>query len=114
MFCKILSGGVIGVRAGAVWVEVDMDSGLPAFAMVGSLSGEVRESKERVSVALKNAGFSLPAAKVTVNLAPADLHKEGTGFDLPIAVGLLLAMDYFPKENAEDILFVGELGLSGE
>lgn len=114
MFCKILSGGVIGVHAGFVWVEVDMDSGLPFFSMVGSLGSEVRESRERVSVALKNTGFSLPAARVTVNLAPADLHKEGTGFDLPIAVGLLLAMDYFPKETAEGILFLGELGLSGE
>lgn len=114
MFCKILSGGVIGVHAGFVWVEVDMDSGLPSFSMVGSLGSEVRESRERVSVALKNTGFSLPAARVTVNLAPADLHKEGTGFDLPIAVGLLLAMDYFPKETAEGILFLGELGLSGE
>ncbi|MBR1772101.1 MAG: YifB family Mg chelatase-like AAA ATPase [Lachnospiraceae bacterium] len=114
MFCKILSGGVTGIQAGFVWVEVDMDSGLPSFTMVGSLGNEVRESRERVGVALKNTGFSLPASRVTVNLAPADRHKEGTGFDLPIAVGLLQAMDYFPKEATEGILFLGELGLSGE
>ena len=97
-----------------VWVEVDMDRGLPCFSMVGSLGGEVRESRERVSVALKNAGFAMPAARVTVNLAPADVRKEGTAFDLPIAIGILQAMSYFSGEAAENILFLGELGLNGE
>lgn len=114
MFCRILSGGVVGVSACFVWVEADIDRGLPSFSMVGSLGGEVRESKERVSVALKNAGYSLPAARITVNLAPADIRKEGTAFDLPIAVAILQAMSYFPGENAEKILFLGELGLDGE
>lgn len=114
MFCKILSGGVTGVTACPIWVEVDIDSGLPVFLMVGSLSGEVRESRERVSVALKNAGFSMPAAHVTVNLAPADVHKEGTAYDLPIAVGILQAMGYFGENAVGDTLFLGELGLGGE
>lgn len=114
MFCKILSGGIVGVSAHAVWVEVDMDHGLPFFSLVGSLGNEVRESRERVSVALKNAGFGLPASRVTVNLSPADLHKEGTAYDLPIAVGILAAMELFERNAAEGILFVGELGLNGE
>lgn len=114
MFCKILSGGVVGVSACFIWVEVDIDNGLPSFSMVGSLGSEVRESRERVSVALKNAGFSLPAARITVNLAPADVHKEGTAFDLPIAVGILQALSFFPGKHAENILFLGELGLNGE
>ena len=114
MFCRILSGGVVGISACFVWVEADIDRGLPSFSMVGSPGSEVRESKERVAVALKNAGFSLPAARITINLAPADVHKEGTAFDLPIAVAILQAMSYFPGENAEKILFLGELGLDGE
>ncbi len=114
MFCKILSGGIAGVSACFVWVEVDMDRGLPCFSMVGSLGSGVRESRERVSVALKNTGFAMPAARVTVNLAPADVRKEGTAFDLPIAIGILQAMSYFPGTAAENILFLGELGLNGE
>ncbi len=114
MFCKILSGGIVGVSACFVWVEVDMDRGLPCFSMVGSLGSEVRESRERVSVALKNAGFSMPAARVTVNLAPADVRKEGTAFDLPVAIGILQAMSFFPGGAADNILFLGELGLNGE
>lgn len=114
MFGKIISGGVVGVSACLIGVEVDMDRGLPTFSMVGSLSGEVRESKERVSVALKNSGFSIPPTRLTVNLAPADVHKEGTAYDLPIAVGILQVMSYFEESATENILFLGELGLNGE
>lgn len=114
MFCKILSGGVVGVQACFVWVEVDIDRGLPSFSMVGSLSSEVRESRERVSVALKNSGFSVPASHITVNLAPADVHKEGTSYDLPIAIGILQDMQYFRGEATQNMLFLGELGLGGE
>lgn len=114
MFCKILSGGVVGVSACLIGVEVDMDRGLPSFSMVGLLGSEVKESRERVSVALKNSGFSIPPSKLTVNLAPADVHKEGTAFDLPIAIGILQAMSYFEATASENILFLGELGLSGE
>lgn len=114
MYCKILSGGVVGVSACLIGVEVDMDRGLPSFSMVGLLSSEVRESRERVSVALKNSGFTIPPSRITVNLAPADVHKEGTAFDLPIAVGILQSMSYFETAAAENILFLGELGLNGE
>lgn len=97
-----------------VSVEVDIARGLPAFLMVGSLSTEVRESRERVTVALKNVGLNLPPCRITVNLSPADRRKEGTAFDLPIAVGMLEAMELVPAGAAEGLLFLGELGLNGE
>lgn len=114
MFSCINAGTVFGVEAGRVFVEVDVSNGLPGFIMVGSLAGEVREAKERVSVALKNAEYELPPKKITVNLSPANLRKEGTGFDLPIAVGILQNLGYFLPESTENTLFVGELGLNGE
>ena len=114
MYSTITSGALVGVRAYLVGVEVDIAPGLPGFSMVGSLSGEVRESKERVQVALKNAGFDIPPTHITVNLSPADCKKEGTAFDLPIAVGVLQALGYFSEKATEGLLFLGELGLSGE
>lgn len=114
MYSTITSGALLGVHAYLVSVEVDIAPGLPGFSMVGSLSGEVRESKERVQVALKNAGFDIPPTHITVNLSPADCRKEGTAFDLPIAVGILQAMGLFPEEAVRDTLFLGELGLNGE
>lgn len=114
MFSTIYAGGLDGIGAYLVHVEVDIATGLPGFAMVGSLGGEVREARERVQVALRNAGFDLPPMKITVNLAPAHIRKEGTAYDLPIAVGVLAALGYFPKAAAEGILFAGELGLNGE
>lgn len=114
MYSEIKTGAIWGVSAYMVSVEVDIASGLPAFSMVGSLGKEVRESRERVCVALKNAGLSIPAAHITVNLSPADQKKEGTAFDLPIAVGILQCMEYFTAGTTEEILFLGELGLNGE
>uniref|UniRef100_UPI0040559E16 YifB family Mg chelatase-like AAA ATPase n=1 Tax=Acetatifactor sp. TaxID=1872090 RepID=UPI0040559E16 len=114
MYSTITSGALLGVHAYLVGVEVDIAAGLPGFRMVGSLSGEVRESKERVQVALKNVGLDIPPTHITVNLSPADCRKEGTAFDLPIAVGMLQAMGFFPKEATEKRLFLGELGLNGE
>lgn len=114
MYSTIHSGALLGMSAYLVMVEVDIDRGLPAFCMVGSLSGEVRESRDRVMVALKNAGLELPPNHVTVNLSPGDTRKEGTAFDLPIAVGLLAAMGKIEKARCERILFLGELGLNGE
>ncbi len=114
MYSEILSGALAGVRACLVGVEVDIAPGLPCFNMVGSLGGEVRESRERVCVALKNAGLPVPCARITVNLSPADVRKEGTAFDLSIAVGVLQSMEYFAKDATEGILFLGELGLNGE
>ena len=114
MYSTIFSGAVQGVSAYLVSVEVDISSGLPAFFMVGSLSTEVRESRERVTVALKNAGLNLPPCRITVNLSPADRKKEGTAFDLPIAVGILESTGMIPRGVSEGILFLGELGLDGE
>lgn len=114
MYSTVLSGALHGVSAYLVSVEVDIANGLPAFLMVGSLSTEVRESRERVTVALKNVGLNLPPKRITVNLSPADRRKEGTAFDLPIAVGVLESMGMIPKGSAESILFLGELGLDGE
>lgn len=114
MFSTILSGAIIGIRSYLVQVEVDMSRGLPSFVMVGSLSGEVRESGERVRIALKNAGIDIPPVHIAVNLSPADTKKEGTGFDLPIAAGILLSMNLIPGEETADTLLLGELGLNGE
>lgn len=114
MFSTVLSGALIGVSAYLVSAEVDIAQGLPCFSMVGSLGGEVKESRERVSVALKNAGFELPPKRITVNLSPADKRKDGTAFDLAIAIGILEALGYFEAGASKDILFLGELGLDGE
>lgn len=114
MYSEIKSGAILGIQAYMVGVEVDIAPGLPTFNMVGSLSGEVRESRERVCVALKNAGLCIPTAHITVNLSPADCRKEGTAFDLPIAVGMLQSMEFFSEAVTRDILFLGELGLNGE
>ncbi len=114
MYCTVISGALLGVSAYLVSVEVDIAQGLPGFSMVGSLGGEVKESRERVMVALKNVGLALPPKRITVNLSPADIRKEGSAFDLPIAVGMLEAMGYFRLGAAEGILFLGELGLDGE
>ena len=105
MYSTVLSGALLGVRAAMVLVEVDATNGLPSINMVGSLSGEVRESKERVLATLKNAGIDIPPKHVTINLSPADLRKEGTAYDLPIAIGMLEALGFFPKESVSEILF---------
>ncbi len=114
MYSSILTGSLYGIEANLICVEVDISTGLPGFSMVGSLSGEVREARERVQVALKNAGFDIPPKKITINLAPANLKKDGTGFDVPIAIGILQTLGYFREDATENILFVGELGLDGE
>ncbi|MDR0948866.1 MAG: YifB family Mg chelatase-like AAA ATPase [Lachnospiraceae bacterium] len=114
MYSAILSGGLQGVFAYIVHVEIDVASGLPGFSMVGYLAGEVKEARERVLVALKNTGFDPPAMKITVNLSPADVRKEGTAYDLPIAIGMLQSMGLVEEAATKDVLFLGELGLNGE
>ena len=89
MFQVFFSGGIQGMNAFMVRVEADVSNGLPGFEMVGSLSGEVKEARERVRVSLKNAGYPLPVARITVNLSPAQVRKEGTGYDLAIAAAIL-------------------------
>lgn len=114
MFSYVLSGGVHGIDSYIVQVEADISEGMPMFELVGYLGSEVREARERVRTALKNAGFSLPIKRVTVNLSPANIRKQGTGFDLPVAVSLLIAMEVVPKESVIDTVFAGELLLSGK
>lgn len=114
MYSTIVSGGLKGIYSYLVQVETDVSQGLPAFEMVGYLSGEVREARERVKVALKNAGFPIPPMKITVNLSPADIRKEGTAYDLPIAVGLLRSLGMIEPESTGQTLLIGELGLNGE
>ena len=94
-------------------VEADASDGLPGFAMVGYLASEVREAQDRVRTALRNSGYRLPPKRVTVNLAPADIRKYGSGFDLPIAVAVLSAHGYLPQELLKNTFFAGELGLDG-
>ena len=113
---SVLSGAVLGIDAYKVEVEVDISSGLPSFDLVGLPEGAVRESKVRVRSALKNSGFPHPvnSRRITVNLAPADIRKGGTAFDLPIALGLLGAFGFIPPSEFLEGVFVGELALSGE
>ena len=113
MFASVTSGAILGIQSYLVQIEVNASSGLPGFAMVGLLSPEVREAAQRVRVALKNTGIRLPPLHITVNLSPADLRKEGTAFDLPIAVGVLIAVKNIPLEAIEGMLIIGELGLDG-
>ena len=113
MFSTIISAAILGMEVALIHVEVDIAQGLPGFTLVGYLSSEVKEAGERVRVALKNAGIALPAMRITVNLAPANVRKDGTAFDLPIAVGILEALGDIPKENTQGLMAAGELGLDG-
>jgi magnesium chelatase family protein len=113
MLAKVLSSAVIGIDAYIVEVEVDIAQGLPAFATVGLPEGAVRESKERVKAAIKNSGYHFPADRITVNLAPANVKKEGSAFDLPMALGILAATELLDEEICRDYVFLGELALDG-
>ena len=114
MVSFVNSGTVYGINSYIIGVETDASSGLPAFEMVGMLSSEVREAKERVKVSLKNNGFSIPPLRITVNLSPANIRKGGTKFDLPIAISLLISLGEIKHSDVEGIVFLGELGLNGE
>ncbi|MEO6331469.1 MAG: YifB family Mg chelatase-like AAA ATPase [Gemmatimonadaceae bacterium] len=113
MLASVQSAAVQGIDAYGVTVEVDAAQGLPQWTIVGLAMGGVKESRERVAAALINSGFVVPHKRVTVNLAPADRRKEGTAFDLPIAVGILVATGQLPAAAVENVLIVGELGLDG-
>ncbi|MBU0989901.1 MAG: YifB family Mg chelatase-like AAA ATPase [Proteobacteria bacterium] len=113
MLAKVLSSAVIGIDAYVVEVEVDISQGLPSFSTVGLPEGAVRESKERVKAAIKNSGYHFPSDRITVNLAPADIKKEGSAFDLPMALGILAATGLINRSSYSDHLFLGELALDG-
>ena len=115
MTAKILCAALHGIHAFMVELEVDLHKGgMPSFSMVGLVEGAAREARERVFAALRNAGYRLPAARVTVNLAPADQRKDGSGYDLPLAIGLLAAAGVLPAGTTNGYLFLGELSLTGE
>ena len=111
MVARINTVAFQGIEVRPIDVEVQISSGLPAFTIVGLPDKAVAESRERVRGALHALGLSLPPKHLTVNLAPADLSKEGSHFDLPIALGLLAAMDVIPKDELADFLVLGELSL---
>ena len=113
MFVKVISMSVIGMESHPVFVEVDTSQGLPQFATVGLPDASVKESRDRIKAAIKNSGYRFPRSHVTVNLAPADIKKEGTGFDLPIAVGILAAEELIKEADLDDCFFIGELSLDG-
>jgi magnesium chelatase family protein len=115
MIARVTTAALLGIDAFRVELEVDYSrSGLPAFTMVGLAEGAVKESKERVFSALKNSGYKLPPARITINLAPADIRKEGSSYDLPLALGLLCASGVIPQLSISNVFLAGELSLTGE
>ena len=113
MFARLLSAVVIGIEAQLIEVQCDVAGGLPAFQVVGLPEKEITESRERIRSAIKNSGYTFPARRITANLAPADLRKEGVGFDLPTALSILIASNQIKPSSAR-YLVVGELSLDGE
>ena len=113
MYSKIISGTALGVEGMLISVEADISPGLPGISLVGYLSSSVREAGDRVRTAIKNSGYSIPARRITVNLSPADLRKDGVGYDLAIAAALLVSMQIIPDEKLHNTLIMGELGLDG-
>lgn len=113
MLSKVLSFGLCGIDGFLVTSEIDISAGLPNFEIVGLGDTAIKESKERVKLAIKNSGFDYPINRITVNLAPADTKKEGPLFDLSIAVGILGATNQLPVESIENTIFIGELSLDG-
>ena len=114
MYSRVITGAISGIESMLAAVEVDASKGMPGFEMVGQLSNEVREARERVRVALKNASVQIPPIRLTVSISPAEMRKEGASYDLPIAVGILVSLGLIPEEGIHNTLIVGELGLDGE
>lgn len=113
MVNKVTTATVIGLDAYNVTVETDVLGGLPAFSIVGLPDAAINEARDRVRSAIRNSGFTFPAKKVVINLAPADLKKEGSNFDLPIAIGLLIEQEVLNEEKLNGFAFIGELSLDG-
>lgn len=114
MYSKATTAIISGMDSVFVGVEADVSEGLPIFEMVGFLSSEVKEAKERVRTALRNCGFRLPARRITISLSPANVRKSGSGFDLPIALAILAALGEVPARSLEQVLVIGEIGLQGK
>ena len=114
MFASVLSAAIFGMEVCPIQVEADVSNGLPSFTMVGYASAQVKEAQERVRTALKNSGVALPPRRITVNFVPADIKKEGAGFDLPVAAAVLAASGMLKPELLKDVMMVGEVSLNGE
>ena len=114
MLSIVKSMSLQGLEGFLVDVQVDVSSGLPNWEIVGLPDASVKEAKERVRTAIKNAGFDFLSRKIVINLAPADIRKEGSFFDLPIAIGILLDFEYINGQFLDDTVFVGELSLNGK
>ena len=113
MFSRLKSVGLFGIESYMIEVEADVSTGLPAFDIVGLPDTAVKESRDRVRAAVKNSGFKFPVGRITVNLAPADLKKEGSVYDLPVLIAILKASGQL-KAELDDSVFVGELYLDGK
>lgn len=113
MYYESYCAAIQGVDANLISVEVDVSDGLPMFSLVGLLSSETKEAKDRVRISIRNSGYRFPTKHITVNLAPADIRKEGTAFDLAMAVALLVAFGQIPASCLQETMFIGELGLDG-
>ncbi len=114
MYCKIHAATLLGIQSISITVEVDISPGLPVFEMVGNISNQVKEGKERIRTSLHYLGIILPAKRITVNLSPAKVRKNSASFDVPIAVALLCSLGVIDEADASEYLFIGELNLSGE
>ncbi len=114
MISRIFASAILGIDAYLVEVEVDISLGLPYYATVGLPEGAVRESKERIKAAVKNSGYDFPQRRIIINLAPADIKKEGAALDLPIAIGILAASGFIRHDNLIDYIILGELSLDGK
>ena len=114
MYSRVLAGAVIGMECYLTTVETDISTGLPVFHMVGIPGTEVKEAVERVRVALRSAGYTLPASRVTVNFTPADIPKRNVVLDLPVAAGILVCLGIIPQKALDNMVIAGELGLNGE
>ena len=108
------SMSLLGLEGYLVYVQVDVSGGLPGWEIVGLPDTSIKEARERVKIAIKNAGFELKSRRILINLAPADTRKEGSFFDLPIAIGVLACIGEVPNEKLKDIAFIGELSLDGK
>ncbi len=114
MYSLVHTATICGIDSMMISVEADISNGMPMFSMVGFLASEVKESRDRVRTALKNTGFELPVKRITVNFSPANIRKSGAGFDLPVAITILAAMNEVSRERLEQVMLVGELSLEGK
>jgi len=114
MYSKVTSGAVYGIEGRIIHVEADISDGFPTYSLVGYLASEVKEAKERVTTSIRNSGFKIPSKRIIINLSPANLRKQGTLFDLPIAISILSSLGFISSRNLRDFIIVGELGLNGE